>query len=429
VRNTVGPLAGTALGLLLVALPEIQVHSGALMAETLLALVSFSAVLSLGRFLDSGSRRDATAFGIWVSLALLTKGTALAFVLVPPLAVLLGRRWHLLARPAFWWMAVPPLVLCGPWYWLTLSLQRYGATHGSLSLWFTTFAVRYYTVQSVLLLGFVPTVLAALGFAGRAAGPLVRGTVPGKWAASTAFLLGLGGFLCVVPWGPFARYLIPALPVLFLFLAEGIALVASWLPLPRSAARTGPAVVTLATLLAFAVGTFTIPKNHWYGHGAAAERLLADANLKQSVFLVSSDPEGEGMFIAAVAQREQRPGHVVLRASKVLALTDWTGDKYSPVYETPAEVMDFLEEVPVGIVVIDQSAGWGDGHPHHQQLVQAIQAHPQRWELLGSFRVVRDGEEYPDAIKVFRLVGHESRSRGKISIPMEVLQRTLELRR
>jgi hypothetical protein len=91
--------------------------------------------------------------------------------------------------------------------------------------------------------------------------------------------------------------------------------------------------------------------------------------------------------------------------------------------------MDFLEEVPVGIVVIDQSAGWGDGHPHHQQLVQAIQAHPQRWELLGSFRVVRDGEEYPDAIKVFRLVGHESHSRGKISIPMEVLQRTLELRR
>ncbi len=97
---------------------------------------------------------------------------------------------------------------------------------------------------------------------------------------------------------------------------------------------------------------------------------------------------------------EKRPGHIVLRASKVLASSSWVGKEYKLVYPTPTEMMKYLEEVPVGVVVIDNSGL----RPveHHSVLKETLLAYRDRWELLGNYPLTQDGIEQPTR---FRCIG------------------------
>ncbi len=132
---------------------------------------------------------------------------------------------------------------------------------------------------------------------------------------------------------------------------------------------------------------------------------------EDSVLLVCGDALGEGMLISEVAARESRPGHIVLRASKMLASEGWMGSNYRTLFQDQREVLQYLEDIPTGIVIIDES---GRRTPHGQLLYRAIESHPQRWELLS--RSSQDSRV--DDILVYRLIGHEGRPISKIRIPM-----------
>jgi dolichyl-phosphate-mannose-protein mannosyltransferase len=123
-RDEVGRLIGLTAALLLPALPVMQKASGMLMAEIPLALFSLWAALALGRFLDSGRIQDAVCFGLATAAAIMTKGNALALVLVTPLAVGLSGRWGRLTRPSLWSAGALVAVLCGPWYVLTARIRH-----------------------------------------------------------------------------------------------------------------------------------------------------------------------------------------------------------------------------------------------------------------------------------------------------------------
>ena len=107
---------------------------------------------------------------------------------------------------------------------------------------------------------------------------------------------------------------------------------------------------------------------------------------------------------------EKRPGHFVLRASKVLANSSWIGKEYKLVYPTSAEMMRYLEEVPVGIVVIDNSVSRSDKVSHHALLKQTLLAYPERWEPLGAYPLIKAGVEYNNGLLLYRLRGHETKS-------------------
>src|SRR5262245_42475830 len=102
IRSEFCSKAGIATALLLIALPLIQAYNGMVMAEILMTLLSFWAVLHFGRFLTTEKWQYAAGFGICAMLAILTKGNGLSLALVPPLAVVFSRRFHLLTRPSFW---------------------------------------------------------------------------------------------------------------------------------------------------------------------------------------------------------------------------------------------------------------------------------------------------------------------------------------
>jgi hypothetical protein len=114
--------------------------------------------------------------------------------------------------------------------------------------------------------------------------------------------------------------------------------------------------------------------------------------------------------------REKRPGHIVLRASKVFASSRWDGRDYSVAYQTSAEMMKYLEELPVGLVLIDDSGP--NLFRHHALLKETLLKYPDRWELLGTYPLTKAGIEYGNALLLYRLRGHETQPRRKIQLNM-----------
>lgn len=188
--------------LVFVALPVVQAQTGMVMADMPVALFTFLAAAYFGRFLDTERRADVLAFGMLAVLAIMTKGSALALALVPPVAILLTRKWTLLRRPALWTSAAIILVLCGPWYFWTSRLL-----HGAWAKQGPTFsyllgAVRFYGLDIIRMLGWGLSILAAIGFIAK-----LR-TISddsaehsGFWAAMIGLLLGLFVLLSIIRTG------------------------------------------------------------------------------------------------------------------------------------------------------------------------------------------------------------------------------------
>jgi hypothetical protein len=265
-------------------------------------------------------------------------------------------------------------------------------------------------------------VLAAVGLTVRVVMPFPDKGAQGKWAALGALVFSVWIYQVVVPVGPEDRYVISVVPALLIFLAAGIAWLADHLPL-RGVTRTQRvALVASAAALLFAREAFSIPRKVFSGFGEVAKRVVSRAEFQQAVVLISSNAGGEGMFISEAATQEQRPGHIVLRASRSLAKSNWNSEGYEVTHHTSAELMTFLERIPVRILIIDESVS--PGHlRHHDLLRDTVAAYPDRWVEIGSYPVIRETKNFPNGLRVYRLVGGENRPPGTIQLD---LTRTLK---
>jgi hypothetical protein len=389
---------------LCISLPVIEEFSHLVMAEMLVALLVLLAVIAYGRYLDSGRWQPAAWFGIWFALALLTNGTAIQLAMLPPFAVLFARRWHLLRRFSFWLPAILVLGLAGPWYlWVPGAQHESVARFGGVALhWGRLIGT---PAAWASMLGLVLLIAATLGLL-ICCRQILHGSAGGKWIASLAVLLG--AYLARLLLGAYEeRHLLVNLPMLLMFAT----LCAGWcIRQPRwqelkPAPRNLMVGMALVVLLSFHV--YESPSKRHYGFSEVAQDLQSHPAFKNSVFLICGSATAEGLMISEVAAREFRPGHIVLRANKMLASEDWMGRNYQLLFQDPEEVLQYLEGIPTGIVIID-----GDGRrtPHGQLLYRGIQSHPEKWALLN---------RYPaDDILVYRLIGQEGRAIGKIRIPM-----------
>ena len=399
---------GMSAAALFISLPVIEEFSRLVMAEMLVALLVLLAVVAYGRYLDTESWQPAAWFGVWFALALLTKGTGIQLALVPPLAVVFVRRWHLLKRFSFWLPAIIVLGVAGPWYlWVPgaqhESVARFGGLRSNWGRLIDT------PLAWADMLGVVLLVAVTLGLL-LCCRQIARGTADGKWIASLAVVIGayLSRFLI----GAYeARHLLVNIPMLLMFAALGAAWCsrqARWRGL-KTVPRNLAVALALVAMLAFNI--YRSPIKRHYGFSEIAQDLSSRPAFKDSVFLVCGDALAEGMFISEVAAREARPGHIILRASKMLASEDWMGAYYQPLFQDQKMLLRYLEDIPTGIVILDDG---GRRSPHGQLLYQAIQSHPENWELLS--RYSRDSR-YGD-ILLYRLIGHEGKPVTKIRIPM-----------
>ena len=412
-RKDLGMGFGLVAGALLIALPLNQTSTSRIMTEIPVALFSLLSILALGRYLDRQRWTDAIAFGFLASLTIMTKGSGFALALAPPLSVLLGRRLSLLRRPSFWLPALIVAAVCGPWYLLTAGgvVDTFVYTGGAA---YTAQAVRAFSSHFLKVLGVLLFPLACLG----AVAQLRRGSdgmVSGRWAAIVALPLSIFIFHVTVSVTDEDRHIVAATPALVLLFVAGVYSAAAHLP-PRSWARPAKRWMLLAfSMIVFMVMVFRIPQKRMPGYIEAAESILATPALQHSVLMVSNQAvhgNGEGMLIAEIAMRKPDPDRYIIRATKALSRVDWNATQQYPFYDTPEEVLAFLDSVPVGGLVLDMTPRPG-GFRHHELLVRTVEAHPERFVLLSVHPLTKaQGSE----LRVYRVTGNENPAPERIHL-------------
>ena len=421
VRSEYGEAAGLASGVLLICLPLVQLYSAQVMTEVPVALFCLLAALAFGRYLDTGDWRFSAAFGLLASLAILTKGTGFAVLLVV-LALVPLRRLRWLARPSFWIAPAIVIALCGLWYRFTMGMVKNGWEEKP-SLDFVLRAIPWnaWHLAHVLGLALFPVVL--VGIAVKLFRPQPSA---GKWAALGMLIAGVWIFQSMVPASLADRHLVTAAAPLVIFLVAGTAWIASRLPIASLDLKTRTVALAAVVAVVFLATAFRVPKFPPGPFQRVVADLLARSELRDAVFLVSSQNYGEGRFIAEMAMREPHPGHIVLRGSKMLAEGDWFGLENNLVYPTTDQAMRFLDDIPVTILVMHQGGG-GRVHPDYVQLGELIQQNPSLWEPIGTYKTGDATHGTLDEVTVYQYRNRSGPRVGKIRIDLNrMLGRSIE---
>lgn len=408
-------------GLLMLSIPLTERFGGLVMADLPVALWMIWATLAWARYLDTERSRHVFLFGLLAALAILTKGDGYLLVLLPLLTIPGARRWRLLRSPSLWLSAAFVAAVCLPWTIYTMKLVT--PTMQSAPGWaFVARALPFYIFQLKTATGLLLFSLGLLGilvcFLPAFSSPRPRGL----WFSMAALLIADVVFHAVVPAGLEPRYLISATFPVLLFAAEG----ARWLcrlPLPLVRRPIPVSAAALVFIVLFAAFPFRVTPKYSFGFAQAATDILADPTLAHSAVLCSSDRDGEGLLISEMAMRERRNGHYILRASKMLAVSDWNGSGYRLRLNTSWEINQLLDDLPVDVVVIDETPGVL--HYQHNDLLLRAMEDPG-WRLANVYPKTAAGMAPRARIEVYRRNGIAARSFDPNRLSFRDLVKSLE---
>lgn len=398
-----GTWAARLAALLLVCVPLIQTCTDQEMSEALLTLFCFWAAVFFARYLQSERWKDNLWFGVFLSLAVLTKGNGWLLCLVPPIAMPLARKLHLLLRPVFWIAPAVVAVLCLPWQIMTMDLASEGWTNGTTpTVHYTADALHEFGLILIGIVGPALAALALIGIAAQVIEPLVRRKRVAPFpAVMLALIVATWIFHSLIPAGVEERKMVMAVPALLLFVIPGGFWLADHLPLGAALARWRRALVALAVGAVFAGVTFAIPRDHPYGYTQAARFITSRADFRGARILTSSNSIGEGLLVSEVAMLQPRPQHTIVRATKVLVHMNWNGSVYQPLVRSPQDVLSVLRRERVSLVVTDT---WplSSELPHNALLRKTIAEDPSRFQLLAT--CVPGGQAVAPQVRIYRFL-------------------------
>jgi 4-amino-4-deoxy-L-arabinose transferase-like glycosyltransferase len=362
--------------------PLVQVSTAAVMVDGLVALLDLWAAIYLVRYFVKESTRDAVFFGVLAALSMATKANGVALVLLPVILIPLTGRWHLLRARGLYYAAAIVLIFGAPWTVLSYRLisRSMGGQPVTVSLIASTASAYLHILWGALGWGLTP--FCAIGI-------IVclvcsrRGPADLSSAGMFALLSSIWIYHSLIANGD-ARYMMAALPPALVLAAAGFVwaarrILVPAIPFPARALALG----ALAAIL-FATRTWELPRKPYHGFDQAAHFLLTTPAFAAGNFLVISHARGEGAFISEIAMHDRRPGHMVLRSTKVLSSSTWYGTVYHLRYQSPPEIRDFLDNAPIDAVVLDTRPpeAWPDESAFRleQKVSQALKGDPH-WTL------------------------------------------------
>jgi len=366
-------MAGLLISLLPVSLKQNQL----VMSDTLMVLLSVLSALSWKDYLNHPSLRRAAGFGLLATAAILTKGSAMALCVIPPLTTVLCGRWSLLKTVSWWFSAVPVALLAGPWMLYSSKITAEGMIHVPLRE-FLPAALAFYAHELPRTIGILLTMLAIAGTALLLKTSRTHSRDSALSAALCSMLAGTLLIIVLIPAGLESRYLLPALPAL---------LVGAMLAADQACRRSRSYhTIGLAAIVAAGVGeNAKLPSKEVHGFGSAVSKSLPDyTNNTPARWLVASDPRGEGAVIAAASFScpQRAPSLLrVYRGSKELASSDWLGRGYQSASQSPAQLLEKLDKLQISRVFVDLSVPAEQQQLHERQLLTAMQLAEGRWHL------------------------------------------------
>lgn len=354
-----GLCKATALitGLWFVLLPFVQKQTVLVMSDLMLAVWCLLAAGAFAAFIRAPNAWRALLFGVLAACAILTKASAVALALVPPLAIVLLGRWRLLVNWRLWLAPLPVLATALPWTLLTMKITEEGMQRTSIAEYIPA-AVQFYAGAFWQTFGPVILIAAAISIVigtWRLFAKKVEANVDIIVAAALA--ISVTFLYLVSPTGFSARYLLPLTPLMLV--AAAMLLVRL-----RQCWSLGAGAALSLVLLG------AVPPKNVTGFGTLAADLIHRAPSGAKV-LVSSDARGEGGLIAELALRDKHrcnSSWTIVRASKFMAESGWTGSGYQALFKTEAEFLAALRRDGITWIVEDTGVESHYETQHNRQL-------------------------------------------------------------
>jgi glycosyltransferase involved in cell wall biosynthesis len=316
-----------------IATPVFQQSLDQTMADLCCLLWSVLIMLAVVRLVD---RQDGTAaflLVLWLLAAALTKGTVVCLLPVPVVALLASRQPIRIPLP---WLVAAATVILAPaaWYlWM-----------GGIRAWGGMSTSEPWPGASI-------GHLAGWGFLGLACLGLRRN--PLALAAVSVIVCTLGVSFVVRAMRE-DRHWIIALPAILVLAGFGLSRFHS------------PLIVGALLVPALLLFPFSWYRQSESGYAGLVRQLRRPARM-----LISSSAMGEGPWTAVTSLAEKRPGSLVARASKVLAVVGADGEGYRLLYPTRNAVARRLDELAIDTVIL-HSPPTLTPRPHHALLQDAI---------------------------------------------------------
>ncbi len=417
-KNIYGSLLSFVCAALFFAVPVVQKMSTMFMSETLVGLFCILAMFAFADFLRTDQLKHSLLFALWSACAILTKGNALALAFLPLFAILLTRQFSILKSWRLWLSGIAVGICVIPWYlYFFDTMTNVGGTVGAHRMYRLTSASTA-PEQMHTILGTFTIILVVIGavsgiFATSRSGP---GANRANYVCvATALILASLLWQTTAPVTDVPRYLLPAIAAAMVNLAEAIFRIQE---LTKAQSRIWAMSLTMLVAAVVFLGLPAGSMSRATGYSEIVNGLDTE-DCPKTVILISSTDHGEGAVI--VSQRildGQSKGHVVVRASKLLADQSWMGSKYRLRYE-PDQFIEVLNRIPVHFVIIDDSTRHGIAPRQHQVLLkQVIQNAPQDFVLVKTGDVRVGETTLKNAIKIYENIPARGKPPTKIEVDL-----------
>jgi hypothetical protein len=198
---------------------------------------------------------------------------------------------------------------------------------------------------------------------------------PARWtivSAMISLLLATLLLQSLVPVDIVDRYMAPALPAVVVLAVLGAMHLLAHVPVFVRAGPSAQALASMALAVVMAAPGIAhlvqrTPKADT-GIAAVTDRLAAG---RPVLTVIDGSASTEGGFIADMARHDSALRGYVVRASKLLAESDFMGTKYTLKYHDTADVLAELHRLGVQHVVIVREGG-KDAFPHSAQMREAL---------------------------------------------------------
>ncbi len=308
---------------------------------------------------------SALVFALLAATAVLIKGNGWLVVFIPVFHIVLTGNWKLLLSVRLYVAAALAAAIVVPWYMLTAKIAADGFNYQA-GLPYATKALLYNLHalgRNVTPVGGLLALYAIVAeFRARRADP-VRWTIV---SAVVSLLLATLLLQSLVPVDIVERYMAPALPAVVVLAVLGAVRLLGHL----RAGAPASALAALAVVMAVPGIVHLVqraPKADT-GISAVTDRL---ATARPVLTVIDGSASTEGWFIADMAVHDSALRGYVVRASKLLADSNFMGTTYSLKYHDTADVLAELHRLGVQHVVIVREGG-KDAFPHSAQMREAL---------------------------------------------------------